>query len=299
MLVRAALLALALPLVASAVWRTRAPLPLARSEVAAAAFGTQVAVVGGFLADGTSSARVDLYRTKTDSWTRAADLPAPVNHSTAAAVGGRLVVAGGYGANRSAWVLTSGRWRALPRLPAPRAAAGAAVLGGRLYVVGGVGDGGLAENALEFDLRRRRWRLVAGPTPREHLGVVAAQGRLYAIGGRTAGIDTNVATVESWRPGERRWRRERPLPEPRGGTGAATMGARIVSVGGEAPEGTIRSVYVFDARSRTWSRGGDLPRPRHGLGVATVGATVYVVGGGPEPGLTVSDANDALCFARC
>jgi N-acetylneuraminic acid mutarotase len=299
MLVRAALLALALPLLPSAAWKTRAPLPLARSEVAAAALGTQVAVVGGFLADGASSARVDLYRTKTDTWGRAADLPLPVNHSAAATLGGRLVVAGGYGATRSAWVLANGRWRSLPRLPAPRAAAGAAVLGGRLYVVGGVADGSLARNALEFDLRRSKWRLVAGPTPREHLAVVAAQGRLYALGGRTGGFDTNLATVESWRPGERRWRREPPIPEPRGGTGAATMGARIVSVGGEAQEGTIRSVYVFDTRSRTWSRVGDLPRPRHGLGVATVDATVYVIGGGTVPGLSVSDANDALCFARC
>src|SRR5204862_8306013 len=128
-------------------------------------------------------------------------LPAPVNHSTAAALGGRLVVAGGHGAPRSAWVLASGRWRALPRLPAERAAAGAAVLGGRLYVVGGVGDRRLARDALELDVRRRRWRLVAGPTPREHLAVVAAQGRLYALGRRTAGFATNVPTVESWRPG--------------------------------------------------------------------------------------------------
>src|SRR5215208_4744774 len=299
MLVRAALLALALPLLPSAAWKTRAPLPLARSEVAAAALGTQVAVVGGFVADGSSSATVDLYRTKTDTWTRAPDLPAPVNHSTAAVVGGRLVVAGGYGAPRSAWVLASGRWRALPRLRAGRGAAGAAVLGGRLYLVGGVGDRGLARNGLEFDLRRRRWRLVAGPTPREHLAVVAAQGRLYALGGRTAGYDTNLATVESWRPGERRWRREPSLPEPRGGTGAAAIGARIVSVGGEAPEGTIRSAYVLDTRSRTWSRNADLPRPRHGLGVAAADATVYAVGGGRQPGLYVSDATDALCLARC
>src|SRR3954463_570525 len=194
MLVRAALLALALPLVPSAAWKTRAPLPLARSEVAAAALGTEIAVVGGFVADGASSARVDLYHAKTDTWTRAPDLPAPVNHSTAAALGGRLVVAGGHGAPRSAWVLASGRWRALPRLPAERAAAGAAVLGGRLYVVGGIGDRGLARNALEFDLRRRRWRPVAGPTPREHLAVVAAQGRLYALGGGTPGVAPTPAT---------------------------------------------------------------------------------------------------------
>ena len=83
-MVKAALLALAVPLVASAVWRPNPPLPLARSEVAAAPSGTGVAVVGGFLADGSSSARVDFYRTPSRTWDRLPDLPAAVNHSTAA-----------------------------------------------------------------------------------------------------------------------------------------------------------------------------------------------------------------------
>ena len=299
MAIRAALLALALPLVAAPSWRVRAAVPLPRSEVAAAALGTQVAVVGGLVADGTPTARVDVYRTASDTWSGLPDLPLPVHHASAAALGGRLVVAGGYGASRSAWVLAGTSWRALPRLPVPRAAAGAAVLGGRLYVVGGVADGRLARNSLEFDPRRNRWRSVAGPTPREHLAVVAAGGRVYAIGGRTAGYDTNVATVESWRPGERKWRREPPLPEPRGGAGAAAVGLRIVSLGGEAPDGTSAATYVFDTKSRTWTRGPNLPHPRHGLAVAAVGATVFAAAGGPQPGLTVSDTNDALCFARC
>jgi Kelch motif len=297
--VRGALLALALPLLVHASWRVNPPLPLARSEVSAATLDTQIAVVGGFLADGSSSARVDLYRPRLKSWGRLPDLPAAVNHSTVAALGGRFVVAGGYGAPQAAWVLAGNAWRPLPRLPAPRSAAGSAVLDDRLYIVGGVGANGLARNALELDPRRKRWRYVAGPTPREHLAVVAARGRIYAIGGRTAGFDTNLTTVESWRPGELRWRAEPPLPEPRGGTGAAVVGRRIVSVGGEAPEGTIKSVYLFDLPTRTWSRGLDLPTARHGLGVATVGAGAYVIGGGTVPGLSVSDKNEALCFARC
>ena len=38
----------------------------------------------------------------------------------------------------------------------------------------------------------------------------------------------------------------------------------------------------------------DLPTPRHGVGVAALGGRVFVIGGGPEPGLTVSSANEAL-----
>lgn len=287
---------------ASAEWRVRAALPVPRTEVAAAAVGETVAVVGGFTADGSSTARADIYRPASDRWRRAADLPAAVNHAAAATLAGHLVIVGGYGARRSAFMLVGDRWRLLARLPAPRAAAGAAVLGGRLFVVGGVGGvgpNGLARNALAYEPRTRSWRYVVGPSPREHLAVAAAGGRIYAIGGRTAGSDTNVATVESWRPGEGRWRVERSVPEARGGTGAAAVTGGIVSVGGEAPAGTIGTVYRYDLAVRSWSRLPDLPTPRHGLGVARVGATVYVVGGGPQPGLYVSDANEALCVGSC
>jgi N-acetylneuraminic acid mutarotase len=67
-----------------------------------------------------------------------------------------------------------------------------------------------------------------------------------------------------------------------------------VSVGGEAPAGTIRSVYRYDVRRRGWSRLANLPTPRHGLGVAAVGSKVYVIGGGTSPGLSVSQANESL-----
>ena len=68
----------------------------------------------------------------------------------------------------------------------------------------------------------------------------------------------------------------------------------MVSVGGEEPGGTIREVLAYRAAERRWVRLDDLPTPRHGVGVAALGGRVYVIGGGPEPGLTVSSANEAL-----
>jgi non-specific serine/threonine protein kinase len=124
--------------------------------------------------------------------------------------------------------------------------------------------------------------------------VVAAGGRLWALGGRTAGLDTNLDLVESWKPGEPRWRLGPPIPEARGGTGAAVVGDTIVSIGGEAPSGTIASVYALGVGDNHWRRLPDLRTPRHGLGVAAVGRTVYTLAGGPEPGLHVSAANEAL-----
>jgi N-acetylneuraminic acid mutarotase len=280
-------------LVLVSAWQTHAPLPVARTEVSAVAFGREIAVAGGFLEDGSSSRHVDLYAPAKNTWRRAPDLPAGVNHAASASVGGRLYVLGGYGAERSAFVLVAGVWQKLT-LPAPRKAAGAAVLGRTIYLAGGVAAGGLARAMLAYDTKRRRWLTLPGPTPREHLAVTASRGRVYAIAGRTSGLDTNLALVESWAPGEKRWRREAPVPEPRGGTGAAAVGGTIVSVGGEAPGGTLEKVYAYDVARRRWRRLADLPTPRHGLGVAVLGGRIYVIGGGPQPGLYVSDANESM-----
>jgi Kelch motif len=212
---------------------------------------------------------------------------------------GKVYVLGGYAATgatlRTVFVLESGAWRALPRMPFPRAAAGAGVAGRRIVVAGGVGEGRrLARNALVFDLRTRRWSSAPGPTPREHLGVTSLAGTVYAIAGRTSGLDTNLLHFESWRPGQSRWQRLQPIPDSRGGTGAAALRGQIVSAGGEEPDGTIAEVLAYRIADKRWVRLADLPTPRHGVGVAALGGRVYVIGGGPEPGLTVSSANESL-----
>lgn len=295
----AAAVLLAVLLLGGDGWTKRAPLPVARSEVAAASFRGGVAVVGGFLADGSSSREVDLYSPASDSWQRLPDLPVAINHAMAAAAGGRLYVVGGYPNGfgrrlRTAYVLAEGRWRALPPLPASRAAGGAAVVGGRLYVVGGVGPSGLARRTLVLDLGRRRWSSTPGPFPREHLAVTSSGGIVYALAGRTAGFDTNLRIFEAYSPRTSRWRRLPPVPEARGGTAAAVLRGTLVSAGGEAPSGTIRSVYGFDLARGRWKRLPDLPTPRHGLGLAAAGGRAYAVAGGLVPGLSVSTANEAL-----
>ena len=287
------------PARAPAQWQRATPLPDPRGEVAAAVLDGEIAVVGGFDRTGLDSARVDAYSPARDTWRRLPDLPAPVDHAMAAAAGGRLYVIGGYGRSRaprrSAWMLPAGEgWRALSPLPSARAAGGAAILHGLLYVVGGVGPRGLARATYVLDLRRRRWSAVPGPTPRQHLAVTSSGGRLYALAGRTAGFDTNTTIFESLAPPARRWRRLPPVPGKRGGTGAAAVGETIASVGGEAPQGTIRTVYGFDVARRRWRRLPDLPTPRHGLAVAAVPGRVYAIAGGPTPGLATSGVNEFL-----
>ena len=289
MIVKVAVLAIVSALAAGDAWQIGPPMPLPRSEVAGAVVSGRVVVIGGFLVDGRNSAQVDAFDVRARVWRRLSDLPATVDHAMAASVRGRLYVVGGYGSNRrpraAAHVLSGGSWTSLPDPPEPRAAAGATIVNGRLYVAGGIGPDGLARTMLVLDLRRRRWSQAPGPTAREHLAVTATGGRIYALGGRSAGFDTNSRLVEAYNPTTRRWTRLPALPEARGGTGAAAVGATIVSVGGEATGGTIGSVFAFNTRTRRWRRLPDLPTPRHGLAVVAAGGRVYAIGGGLKPGL--------------
>jgi non-specific serine/threonine protein kinase len=283
-------------------WEARSAMPLPRTEVAAATVGNEIVVFGGFTSDGGASRRADAYSPARDGWRRLPDLPVGVHHAMAVGAGGKAYALGGYTAAgtplRVAFVLERRAWRPIPRMPYPRAAAGAAVVGGKIVVAGGIGEARrLARNALVYDLRSRRWSVAPGPTPREHLGVAALGGAVYAVAGRTAGLDTNLLTFESFRPGDRSWRRLQPVPDARGGTGAAGVAGHVVSVGGEEPGGTVREVLAYRVAERRWVRLDDLPTPRHGVGVAALGGRVYVIGGGPEPGLTVSSANEALRIA--
>ena len=299
----AVLLVLAPTLDAStSAWRRAAPVPTPRTEVAAAAANGEAVVVGGFLADGSTTGRAEAYSPKTNRWRRLPDLPAAVNHAAGGAWRGRMIVAGGFAGDgapsSAAWLLEQGRWRPLAAMPETRGAAAGAVAGDTFYVVGGVTatplGRELASKTLALDLTTGRWRTIAGPTPREHLAATAWRGRVYALGGRLAGYDTNLAYAEVYDPATSRWRRLAPIPEARGGTGAAAIAGRVVSIGGEAPSGTIRRVYAYDLKMRRWRRLADLPTPRHGLGVVALGGRVRVLAGGPNPGLTVSGANESL-----
>jgi len=286
-------------LVVAVAWTAGTPLAERRTEVAAAPLRGELVVVGGLREDGSNTGRTDAYSPKRDAWRRLPNLPLAVEHAAGASYRGRLFVVGGYGADRrpvrAAFVFDGRSWRRLPDPPEARAAAAAAMTAaGKLYIVGGRSASGLAVTTLVLDLRTRRWSRLAGTTPREHLAATALGGLVYAIAGRRAGIDTNLRTVEVLDPRTRRWSKLPSVPTSRGGTGAAAIAGRIVSVGGEEPRGTIADVWAYDVRARRWSRLPDLPTPRHGLGVVALGGRIWAVAGGPRPGVTVSGAVESL-----
>ena len=114
---------------AAGTWARHAPLPTARQEVAVAALGERIYVIGGFGAAAEPVATVEAYDVATDTWTAPAPYPVPVHHAAAAVVAGRLYVVGGYTGGRVSWSRlvslyeydpTRNAWVARAAMPTPR-----------------------------------------------------------------------------------------------------------------------------------------------------------------------------------
>lgn len=283
-------------------WQTLAAAPSARTEVSATVLGTKIYVAGGFRADGSTVATVEVFDTSTRTWTAGPDLLVPVNHAMAATVSAAVYVFGGYDSAGNAFAggfrLTDSGWQSVANLPEPRAAGTAAVVNGRVYIAGGIGQGGvLASQMLVYDAAANTWSTAPGPpTPREHLGGAGFGNRVYTVGGRTGA--GNLDAFEVFDVGTREWSSLPALPTPRGGMSAtATCTGKVIGVGGEA-QATFSEAEIYEPTSNAWRSLPPLPTPRHGLGVVTVGPVLYVIAGGPKPGLHVADTNEALDLSR-
>jgi hypothetical protein len=288
-------------------WKPLRPATLERTEVAAARVGRFIYVGGGFeRRSGATTAAVERYDIRHDTWRRMRSMPLALNHAVAVAYRGRVYVHGGYRARRSLSSASAAllrydpsrnRWARMRSSPTPRAAHAAAVVGGKLYVAGGANAHGSLRSFEAYDFRAGRWRRgrsFAGPARNHTTG--ATFGRFfYVIAGRDR---ANLRAVDRYDTRSHRWRRVRPLRFARGGIAAARLpDGRIAVFGGEqlGPGGTaIRQVELLDARSGRWGQLPDMRTPRHGLGGVALGGRVYALEGGPQPGLHFSNLIEAL-----
>ena len=241
-------------------------MPTPRTEVAAAALGTEIFVIGGFEAGGSPSDKVEIYDTQTDSWSEAAPLPEARHHSAATAYNNEIWVIGGFAGadfNRPldfVWAIRSSGFGS-PKQPLNEArGALAAVAPGQPIVFGGAavgpeGDSLSLATVESFDPGLGAWDLWtrALNSPRDHLAAAAAAVcgggddcgiYLYTIGGRVdLDFAQNLDVTELSSFGT--WTEAAPMPTARSGIAAVSYpapqgyGGRIYVFGGEAPEGTF------------------------------------------------------------
>jgi hypothetical protein len=281
-------------------WTSRAPAPFELTEVAGAAFDGEFWVAGGLDETGAPSARVFAYDPATDGWREGPRLPSTIHHAAMVGTPDGLLVLGGYtaaaleGPTDTVLNLAPGadEWVGGVSLPEPRAAGAAAWDGERVVYGGGVGPAGVTDTV--WALEDGGWSVVDRLSrAREHLAATSgADGRSWFLGGRTAGLGTNLGTVDmvsgttAGEVGE--------VPTPRGGVAAFWWsGTGACLVGGESPGGTNPEVECIDADGKV-TEPPRLQVARHGLAAAVIDGLALVGLGGPQPGLFVSDTLETL-----
>ena len=300
-------------------WRTLAPLPTPRTEVAAAAIGDTIYVVGGFEQPALSNVndlvitrKVEAYESASDRWTIEAPLPVGLHHAGMAAAGERLYVVGGFKQSPgpahtplSVWNPVASlyiydgrtdRWSEGPPMPTARGALAVAVHGGFLYAIGGADGGGNSAAVERYDPATNAWTpRTPLPTARDHLAAATVGDKIYAIGGRLNGdYARNLAVVEVYEPHSDRWTRVADLPKPRSGITAGVLNGVIYVAGGESPGGTFADNDAYDPAKKQWRTMAPMPTARHGLGSAVVRKHWYVISGGPTPGASFSQVNEVF-----
>ena len=292
-------------------WRSAAPAPMKRTEVAAATVGGRIYVVGGFeepslgnMLHFAITPAVEEYDPAANRWTAKAPMPVGLHHVGIGVVGGRLYIIGGYKqSGMSVWgpVATvyaydpvTDAWSERAPMPTARGALSVTVHEGKLYAIGGY-EGRANSPAVEvYDPVRNSWATRAPlPTPRDHLATATAAGKIYAVGGRLKGdYHRNLSTTEVYDPNTDTWSAAPDLPTARSGITAAEIGGRVYVFGGEGADGTFHENEAYDPAKNTWQAMAVMPTARHGLGSAVVDGRIHLLSGGPTPGGSFSNLNE-------
>ena len=286
------------------LWTAGAPMPTPRTEVTAAVLKDDIYVIGGFDRSGQVTDIVEVYNIANNTWSRAAvPLPEPLHHTAAASYDGKIYVVGGYTAPWSPsnrlfiYDPIQNNWQEGNPMPTARGALNVNFVNGTFYAIGGSSDRPLGSNEA-YDPSSDTWTSKAlMPTARHHAGSALVDGKIFVIGGRISGSLENISVNEAYDPERDQWiTNSEAMPSKRSGIAAASPPVNsnnIYVFGGEEPSRTFNNNEKYDAKTNTWTSEAPMPTARHGLAaVYTEDDKIYVIGGGPQPGLSVSSANE-------
>jgi N-acetylneuraminic acid mutarotase len=284
-------------------WTSALPMITPRSEVAAAAIGSRIYVIGGLDGFARTIATVEAFDVAENRWTIVSPLPKPVHHASAIAVGGKVYVFGGFTGVASTPVDTlyiydplTDRWSRGADLPDSTGGVALTVVEGRIHMLGGKSIGANVDSHYVYDPAANTWssepEMISG---REQFAALTIGNRIYVFGGRQGGLLYNIDTVEAFDIDRKTWDTMMPMPLKRSGFVTLEYGGKVYVFGGEAPTTTFDQVDVYNPKTDRWSTMAErMPNARHGLAGAQIDGSFFLIGGGKRSGLSVSDLNEVL-----
>jgi hypothetical protein len=277
-------------------WQSGNDSRLAVQQAPAAVLDGRIWVVGGLTGPMQATAKTEFYDPTVRTWGLGPALPVALNHAMMVTYRGALWVIGGFvsqggnpTATASARVLKLNKaqndWIEGPPLQHARAAAAAAVVGDKIVVAGGR-TGDPAKPVLPTEVYNgTSWHDAAAiPTPGDHLAAASDGTYLYVVGGEKLTSSLPLAAVQRFNPATGQWTQPTPMPAAAANVGAAVVGGRLITLGGENLGSVFNTVRALNLTTRAWSSLPNMPLARHGMGVAVIGNSLYAVNGAAHPG---------------
>ena len=220
------------------------PLPAPRNEVALAAVGGKIYVVGGSIG-GNAVPLIDEYDPSSDGWRMRAAMPKGLDHLGIAVIGGKIITVGGFigSVHRGAvsdvyeYDPAADTWRTL----APMKNAARLGRAWRCSTARSTPSAGAASTTASRSAPTRCSirRPGSGPSARRCRSRAITwrwsriDGKLHAIGGRVTNPASRVAAHDIYDPKTDSWSSGPPLPTARSGLAYANYQGMIVVLGGE------------------------------------------------------------------
>jgi N-acetylneuraminic acid mutarotase len=261
------------------------PYAAGRQAVVTTGPGT-VLVAGGLVAGDQSTAQVvqvDLTRQRTSPLP---PLPVPV-HDVAGGLAGTtpLVVGGGNATEQDVVQALHGTtWRVVGHLPTTRSDLSIVQRGRTPLVVGGYDGASVPTTLLALSAdgtSSPAGHLVQGV---RYAATAVADHTAYVFGGEVDNAELSGVQAVDLRTGHTRVVAH--LPVPLGHAMAATVGTRVLLMGGRtSPDRQTGAMWWFDPSTGRFSPAGRLPRPLSDAAVAAYGHRVWLLGG-EDPSVT-------------
>jgi N-acetylneuraminic acid mutarotase len=256
-----------------------ASLPLEMHHLQTVVFKKNIYIVGAFTGNyphETPIGNVYIFNTKTNAWTKGAEIPV----------------------NRR------------------RGAAGAVLYKNKIFIIAGITDGhwdGHVAWLDEYNPVTNEWKqLPDAPHARDHFQAVVAQNKLYVIAGRKSSAKTKEVfqltekSIDVYDFVKRTWQTldcNCNIPTARAGCTAVLYKNKIIVIGGESGTqlNAHNEVEAFDVVQQKWALLSTLNKGRHGTQAGLYKNKIYIADGcgkrGGEPELNsveVLDLNEAF-----